>query len=85
MQEQKVPFSAFSYREIYQKRVETILAATRMEDLFVFRSLNFETLDNGYYSIRVDSHYRLLFKLRSEGRDNILTVCTLTDLTDHYK
>ena len=28
----------------YQKRIDTLMAATRMEDLFVFNSLNFEAL-----------------------------------------
>ena len=37
----------------YQKRIDTLMAATRIEDLFVFNSLNFEALDNGYYSIRI--------------------------------
>ena len=29
------------------------MAATRIEDLFVFNSLNFEALENGYYSIDI--------------------------------
>ena len=40
----------------YQKRIDTLMAATRIEDLFVFNSLNFEALENGYYSIRIDYH-----------------------------
>ena len=50
----------------YQKRIDTLMSATGIEDLFVFNSLNFEALDNGYYSIRIDYHYRLLFKLRED-------------------
>ena len=69
----------------YQKRIDTLIAATRMEDLFVFNSLNFEALDNGYFSIRIDYHYRLLFKIREEGTESILTICTVTDITNHYK
>lgn len=69
----------------YQKRVDTLIAATRIEDLFVFNSLNFEALDNGYYSIRIDYHYRLLFKTRMEGNDEILTICIITDITNHYQ
>ncbi|MBR4651628.1 MAG: type II toxin-antitoxin system RelE/ParE family toxin [Prevotella sp.] len=69
----------------YQKRIDTLIAATRMEDLFVFNSLNFEALDNGYFSIRIDYHYRLLFKIREEGTEPILTICTVTDITNHYK
>ena len=69
----------------YQKRIDTLMAATRIEDLFVFNSLNFEALDNGYYSIRIDYHYRLLFKLRKEGTEEILTICIITDITNHYQ
>lgn len=69
----------------YQKRIDTLMAATRIEDLFVFNSLNFEALDSGYFSIRIDYHYRLLFKIREEGTEPILTICTVTDITNHYK
>ena len=53
----------------YQKRIDTLMAATRIEDLFVFNSLNFEALENGYYSIRIDYHYRLEFKIRLESSE----------------
>lgn len=69
----------------YQKRIDTLLAATRIEDLFVFNSLNFEALDNGYYSIRIDYHYRLEFKIREEGSEPIIIICTVTDITNHYQ
>ena len=69
----------------YQKRIDTLMAATRIEDLFVFNSLNFEALGNNYYSIRIDYHYRLLFKLREEETEKILTVCVITDITNHYQ
>ena len=69
----------------YQKRIDILMAATRIEDLFVFNSLNFEALDNGYYSIRIDYHYRLEFRVRNEGNEKIITICTVTDITNHYK
>lgn len=69
----------------YQKRIDTLMAATRIEDLFVFHSLNFEALSNGYYSIRIDYHYRLEFKLREEGTEKIITICVVTDITNHYQ
>ncbi len=69
----------------YQKRIDTLMAATRIEDLFVFNSLNFEALDNGYFSIRIDYHYRLEFKIRQEGMKPIITICTVTDITNHYQ
>lgn len=69
----------------YQKRIDTLIGATRMEDLFVFNSLNFEALDNGYYSIRIDYHYRLEFKIRVEGEETLIGICTITDITNHYQ
>ena len=69
----------------YQKRIDTLMAATRIEDLFVFNSLNFEALDNGYYSIRIDYHYRLEFRVRNEGNEKVITICTVTNITNHYK
>ena len=69
----------------YQKRIDILMAATRIEDLFVFNSLNFEALDNGYYSIRIDYHYRLEFRVRNEGNEKVITICTVTDITNHYK
>ena len=70
----------------YQKRIDTLMSATGIEDLFVFNSLNFEALDNGYYSIRIDYHYRLLFKLREEDNsEKVLTVCIIMDITNHYQ
>ena len=68
----------------YQKRIDTLMAATPIEDLFVFNSLNFEALDNGY-SIRIDYHYRLEFKIRQEGIEPVVTICTVTDITNHYQ
>ena len=50
-----------------------------------FNSLNFEALENGYYSIRIDYHYRLQFKIRTEGQEPVITICTITDITNHYQ
>lgn len=52
---------------------------------FVFNSLNFEALENDYFSIRIDFHYRLEFKIRTEGTESILTISLVTDITNHYK
>ena len=69
----------------YRARIDTLMAATRIEDLFVFNSLNFEALSNGYYSIRIDYHYRLLFTTRTIENTQVLTICTIHDITNHYK
>ena len=69
----------------YQKRIDTLMAATRIEDLFVFNSLNFEALENGYYSIRIDYHYRLIFQMDAKPGETVLTICKLENITNHYK
>lgn len=70
----------------YHKRVDTLIAATKKEDLFAFRSLNFEALHGdkeGIFSIRVDLQYRLEFTIREEGEPTI-SICELQDLSNHY-
>jgi len=72
----------------YQKRIDTLMAATRKEDLFVFNSLNFEALEGvpDTFSIRIDYHYRLIFRITtSEYGEKIISLCTIEDITNHYK
>lgn len=70
----------------YQKRIDTLMAATRKEDLFVFRSLNFEALSGtSQFSIRIDQKYRLVFELTEQNGDVLITVCTILDITNHYQ
>ena len=45
----------------YQKRVDTLIGATRKEDLFPFKTLNYQALHGdkeGMFSIRVDMQNR---------------------------
>lgn len=69
----------------YQRRIDTLLAATCKEDLFVFRSLNFEALDNGYFSIHIDYHYRLIFQLTELDGESRVSVCLISDITNHFQ
>ena len=63
-----------------------VIGAMRIEDLFVLNSLNFESLENSEEcSIRVDGKYRLEFRTRINDGEQQITVCELTDLTNHYK
>jgi proteic killer suppression protein len=66
--------------------VDTLIGAMRIEDLFVLNSLNFESLENSEEcSIRVDGKYGLEFRTRIKDGEQQITVCELTDLTNHYK
>lgn len=72
----------------YQKRVDTLMAATRKEDLFPLKSLGFEALrgeKEGLFSVNVDMQYRLEFSLKEECGKAVLTICTLQELSNHYK
>lgn len=72
----------------YQKRVDTLIGATCKEDLFPFRSLNFEALHGdkeGLFSIRVDLQYRLEFTIQEVSGESMVTICQLEELSNHYK
>ena len=71
----------------YQKRIDTLMAATRIEDLFVFNSLNFEALKGkeSTYSIRIDYSYRLEFEIHNEQTEPIITICKIIDITNNYQ
>ena len=74
--------------KLYQRRVDTLMAATKKEDLFPLKSLNFEALHGnreGIYSIRVDMQYRLEFTLNERSTMPRITICRLTELSNHYK
>lgn len=69
----------------YVRVVGILDAVNRMEDLFRFNSLNFEALDNDYYSVRIDYHYRLVFQMEAKPGETVLTICKIEDITNHYK
>lgn len=70
----------------YQKRIDTLAGVTRIEELFTLNSLNFEALESsGNYSIRIDYHYRLEFQVSNSESKPIVTICLITDITNHYQ
>lgn len=69
----------------YQHVVSVLEDADTIEDLFVFNSLHFEALENGYFSVRIDYHYRLIFWIEELGGETVIYCSHLTDITNHYK
>lgn len=70
----------------YQKRIDTLAGVTRIEELFTLNSLNFEVLEStGNYSIRIDYHYRLEFQVSNSESEPVVTICLITDITNHYQ
>ena len=72
----------------YKTQVDLISACSKMEDLFRFRSLHFEALcgdKTGLYSIRVNDQYRIEFWLDISASEPVVTICTIVELSNHYK
>lgn len=72
----------------YKKRIETLKKAKRVEDLFVFNSLNYEVLKgdkDGISSIRVNDKYRIEFTVSNNDAETIVYICNILELSNHYK
>lgn len=72
----------------YKITVDLIESTLVMEDLFRFRSLRFEALHGdkeGLYSVRINDQYRLEFRLSLVSKEPVVTLCSLTELSNHYQ
>lgn len=73
--------------EKYIRRIDTLIGATRIEDLYGLNSLNIEKIDqnNDIYSIRIDKKYRLEFALVYEESEICIVVARILDISNHYQ
>ena len=72
----------------YVKVVNIMKNAGNVNDLARLGGLHYEKLvgdKKGYSSVRVNEKYRVEFIEKTEGEQQIATICNITDLTDHYK
>ncbi|MDR1679423.1 MAG: type II toxin-antitoxin system RelE/ParE family toxin [Prevotellaceae bacterium] len=75
----------------YLKCVGVLINAENMEELFGYNSLRYEKLKGdkkGISSLRINDQYRLEFRelIRNDDNDVIgITICSLTDISNHYK
>ncbi len=73
----------------YKKRIDMLIAAPNIEALFCFNSLNYELLKGdkkGISSIRINDQFRLEFIVSTDlETDPIITICTIIDVTNHYR
>lgn len=72
----------------YQKAVFALISANCVTDLFRNNALNYEALQGdkfGISSIRINRKYRLEFTVREVMTEQIITVCRLLDISNHYK
>ncbi len=73
----------------YGKRVLALMAASGVEELYLIGALHYEVLvgdKKGISSIRINKKYRLEFIVDKniEG-ETIISICTLTEISNHYK
>lgn len=73
----------------YLKCVKALLSAARMEELYNYRALNYEKLQGdkkGLSSLRVNDQYRLEFReISNPSNQTTIEICSLVDITNHYK
>lgn len=72
----------------YQRCIDLMEAATCVETLYQYNSLNYEVLKGnkaGISSIRVNDQYRIEFTTSIVEMETIVTVCNILELSNHYK
>ncbi|MBQ9659967.1 MAG: type II toxin-antitoxin system RelE/ParE family toxin [Bacteroidales bacterium] len=72
----------------YIKVVNIFKNAKTVEDLFPFNSLNYEKLSgdkSGVESVRITDKYRLEFRTEKIEGEDIVVVCNILELSNHYQ
>ncbi len=73
----------------FKNTIDKLRNANRIEDLFPFKSLNYEKLVGdkaGLESVRVNQQYRIEFYSKHIGEEpDIITICSIVELSNHYK
>lgn len=72
----------------FRQKINILKSVESSNELRQFRSLNFEQLkghkNSNFYSIRVNIHYRLIFKLE-EDQINLSEIVSIEELLNHYQ
>jgi len=72
----------------YVKGIYKLQEVAKPEDLYRYKSLNYEILKGdkkNISSIRATKKYRIEFTIKDEGVEPIVTVCNILELSNHYK
>ena len=71
----------------FKRRILILKNTENIKQLRLFRGLNFEVLKGeykGYYSVRVDYHYRLIIGI-DQDKASVKEVLSIEELTNHYQ
>ena len=72
----------------YRKTIDILESVARVEDLFRYNSLRYESLHGdkkGLESVRVNDQYRIEFKTTQVVSETVVTICNIIELSNHYK
>ncbi len=73
----------------YRKVFDLLYDAPNTEYLYLHKSLHYEKKEGnlaGTEAVYVNMQYRLEFRSRLEGTEsNVITICSLLDLSNHFK
>lgn len=71
----------------YKRQIDILRAAASKETLYLVNSLHLEALRGdkaGLFSIRVNQQYRIEFTLDEDNEQPTLSICNITELSNHY-
>lgn len=74
--------------EKYKRTIIILRMVSCVEDLFPYNGLNYEALHGdkeGLESVRVNNQYRIEFKTTKVVSETVVTICSIVELSNHYK
>ena len=83
-----IEFDKDYLRELFEQGRTSDKKHRYVEMLYRLNSLNYEVLKGdkkGISSVRINQQYRLEFTVRDVMNEQIITVCRLLDISNHYK
>ncbi|MDR1415987.1 MAG: type II toxin-antitoxin system RelE/ParE family toxin [Prevotellaceae bacterium] len=72
----------------YRKAVDILESVTGVEELYRYNALHYEVLKgdkDGLESVRVNDQYRIEFKTAKVTSEMAATICSIVELSNHYK
>jgi proteic killer suppression protein len=72
----------------YRKTIDLLESVEAEEELFRYNGLRYEALHGdkeGLKSVRVNDQYRIEFKTDKVASEIVVTVCSIVELSNHYK
>ncbi len=72
----------------YIKVLNLMESLDSTQDLYRFTALHYEKLvgdKSGRESVRVNDQYRIEFRSKTIGKERLITICNILELSNHYK